>query len=70
MLISSEIEIYFHLLPTVVLRGIAQYDDMVWYDGGGVDGVLLASGVPRAEWHVSKKVALTFKKKADAITIY
>ena len=49
MIISSEIEIYFHLLPTVVLRGIAQYDDIVWYDGGDVDGVLLASGVPRAE---------------------
>ena len=49
MVISSEIEIYFHLLPTVVLRGIAQYDDMVWYDGGDVDGVVLVSGVSRAE---------------------
>ena len=49
MVISSEIKIYFHLLPTVVLRGIAQYDDIVWYDGGVVDGVLLASGVSRAE---------------------
>ena len=49
MIISSEIEIYYHLLPTVVLRVIAQYDDMVWYDDGVVDGVLLASGVSRAE---------------------
>ena len=40
---------YFHLLPTVVLRDIAQYDDIVWYDGGGVDDVLLVYGVPRAE---------------------
>ena len=50
MVISSEIEIYFHLLPTVVLRGIAQYDDIVWYDGGVVEGDVLASGVSRAEW--------------------
>ena len=38
--------VYFHLLPTVVLRGIAQYDD----NGGVVvGGVVLVSGVPRAE---------------------
>ena len=41
-----------------MLRDIAQYDDIVWYDGGGVDDVLLVYGVPRAEWRVSKK-ALT-----------
>ena len=58
MLLNPWKSVYFHLLPTVVLRGIAQYDDIVWYDGGGVDDVLLVYGVPRAEWRVSKK-ALT-----------